>query len=94
MKPLLPEHDLRAERFLLKADHVYHIELVAKDGIAQFLRDGEVVFTFKDPSPLTEGWFGIRTVDATIEISQFRVEAPPSESHAAQEHEKSGAFPP
>ena len=72
-KPLLPEHDLHDKRVLLEANHLYHLELVAQDGVAKFIRDGEVLFTFHDPQPLREGWFGIRTVNAQIEIKAFRV---------------------
>ncbi len=72
-KPLLPQYDLRARPFLLTADHVYRIELRAKDGVIEFVRDGEIVFTYQDRSPLTEGWFGIRTVNAHLEITRFRI---------------------
>ena len=75
-RPLLPEHDLSAPEFLLKADHVYEITLVAgADGRVQFIRDGEVVFNWVDPEPLRRGWFGFRTVDSRIEITEFRVHA-------------------
>lgn len=72
-KPLLAEHDLRESRFLLEADHLYQIELIVEDGVVKFIRDGDVLFTFRDHQPLTSGWFGLRTVDATIEIKNFRV---------------------
>jgi hypothetical protein len=59
-RPLLPEHDLRKAPFLLQANHVYHIRLVARDGLAEVLpRRGEG-FSFRDPVPLTSGWFAIR----------------------------------
>jgi len=73
-RPLLPEHDLSAPEFLLKPDHLYRIELVAgPDGRVQFLRDGEVVFDWVDPEPLTSGWFGFRTVHSRIEVKSFAV---------------------
>lgn len=72
-KPLLPEHDLKGKGILLEPDRIYHLELVAEDGVAKFIRDGEVLFTFRDPHPLTEGWFGLRTVNAHIEIRNFRI---------------------
>jgi hypothetical protein len=75
-RPLLPEHDLSAPEFLLKADHDYRIELVAgADGHVQFIRDGQVVFDWRDPAPLTRGWFAFRTVHSRIEISDFRIHA-------------------
>jgi hypothetical protein len=39
----------------------------------QFLRDGKVIFDFRDPQPLTDGWFGFRTVQSRIEIRDFVV---------------------
>lgn len=73
-RPLLPEHDKSAPALLLKADHWYQIELrVTADGHAQFLRDGELIFDFADPAPLTTGWFGFRTVHSKIEIRHFSV---------------------
>jgi hypothetical protein len=72
-RPLLPEHDLHAPEFLLEADHVYRITLVAAFGRVQFLRDGDVVFDFRDPEPLVAGWFGFRTVHSRMEVSSFQV---------------------
>jgi hypothetical protein len=39
----------------------------------QFQRDGELIFDFTDPEPLTGGWFGFRTVQCRIEIRDFQV---------------------
>ncbi|PTY03182.1 hypothetical protein DB347_22145 [Opitutaceae bacterium EW11] len=75
VKPLLPENDLGKPPYLLQGDRVYHIALIAAGGQAVFIRDGETLFTFRDPKPLTSGWFGFRTVDAQIEIRNFRVTA-------------------
>jgi len=75
-RPLLPAHDLGAPEYLLKADHDYRITLVARtDGRVQFIRDGQVVFDWQDPEPLRSGWFGFRTVESRIEISDFQVHA-------------------
>ena len=73
-RPLLTRHDLAAPEFLLKPDHAYHITLVAgTDGRVQFIRDGEVIFDWTDPEPLRSGWFGFRTVNSRIEISDFKI---------------------
>ena len=75
-RPLLPQHDLSAPKFLLVPDHAYRITLVAgADGHIQFIRDGEVVFDWMDPQPLRSGWFGFRSVDSQIEITDFQVHA-------------------
>ncbi len=72
-RPLLPEHDLNAKKFLLAPNHTYRIRLVARDGIAEYWRDGEKIFTFRDPAPLTGGWFAIRTVRAHLVIRDLRI---------------------
>lgn len=72
-KPLLPEHDLSERRFLLEPNRTYRIRLVAREGVAEYWRDGEKVFTFSDPTPLTRGWFAIRTVRSHLEIRNLQI---------------------
>lgn len=72
-RPLLPEHDLSAEAYMIEADHAYEIRLVAAGGRAQFYRDGELIFDYADDEPLTRGWFGFRTVLSRLVIDDFRV---------------------
>lgn len=73
-KPLLPEHDLTAAKYLLEPNRTYRIEIrVGADGLVKYRRDGEVFFSWRDPSPLREGWFGIRTVKSHQRIANFRV---------------------
>ena len=67
-------YDKQSAEFLLKPDHWYQVELRATaDGHAQFIRDGETIFDFTDPTPLRSGWFGFRTVHSRIEIRNFSV---------------------
>jgi len=76
-RPLLPEHDRQDPAALLQADRAYHIHLlVTTGGRVQFVRDGVVLFDYLDPQPLREGWFGFRTVQSRIEISDFAVYSP------------------
>ena len=75
-RPLLPEHDLSGKNFLLEANHTYHIRLVARDGGAEYWRDGEKLFSFRDPAPLANGWFAFRTVRSHLVIKNFRVTRP------------------
>lgn len=72
-KPLLPEHDLKDQKFLLEPNKTYRMRVVARNGAAEFWRDGEKILSFNDPVPLTEGWFGFRTVKSHLEIRNFRV---------------------
>jgi hypothetical protein len=73
-KPLLPEHDLGDKKFLLVPNKPYRIRVIARDGVAEYWRDGEKIFSFHDPAPLTSGWFGFRTVKSHLEIRNFRVD--------------------
>lgn len=72
-RPLLPEHDLQAPEFLLQPNRTYRIKLVARDGVAEFWRDGEKLFTFTDPAPLASGWFALRTVKSHLEIRNLQI---------------------
>lgn len=76
-RPLAAEHDLSGAEFLLKPDHAYRIMLiVTADGRVQYVRDGTVIFDVRDPEPLLSGWFGFRTVQSRMEVSDFRVYEP------------------
>ena len=73
-RPLLPEHDLATPRFLLEGNRPYRIRLVAREGRAEFWRDGERVFRYEDPQPLQRGWFALRTVRSHLRIEDLRIE--------------------
>ncbi|MSU66633.1 MAG: hypothetical protein EXS38_11145 [Opitutus sp.] len=75
-RPLLPEHDLREKKVLLEPNRTYHLRLVARDGRAEFYRDGEKIFTFRDPTPLTSGWFAIRTVRSHLLVRNVVIKRP------------------
>lgn len=75
-RPLLPEHDLSAKKFLLEGNRPYRIRLVAREGRAEFWRDGERIFTFTDPAPLKSGWFALRTVKSHLRVEDFRIDRP------------------
>jgi len=72
-RPLLPQNDRTEAKFLLKGNRTYKVTLVAAGGRAQYFRDGELLFDYADPAPLTRGWFGFRTVHSHLEIRNFRV---------------------
>lgn len=75
-RPLLPGHERLDKPALLEDGKRYEIEInVLADGTTTWARDGEVLFTFRDPEPLREGWFGFRTVWSRIELRDFRVES-------------------
>jgi hypothetical protein len=72
-KPLLPEHDLREARFLLQPNTTYRLRLVARDGVAEFWRNGERLLAYRDPSPLTRGWFAVRTVKSHLIVRKVKI---------------------
>ncbi|MBC7365446.1 MAG: hypothetical protein H7343_01325 [Undibacterium sp.] len=77
-RPLLPEHDLRDQKFLLAPNHTYRIELTAlPDGTVRFRRDDELIFEYRDPAPLRSGWFALRTVKSHLVIRNLRITHPP-----------------
>ena len=73
-RPLLPEHDLKGPQVLLEGNRDYLIEIESTEHGIRYLRDGVVLFDWTDPRPLTEGYFGFRTVWSHLEIRDFRVE--------------------
>ena len=73
-RPLLPEHDLSGSAYLMQAGKPVRIRVVAQDGVAEYWRDGERIFSFRDPAPLKSGWFAFRTVKSHLAIEEFKVE--------------------
>jgi hypothetical protein len=51
---------------------------VADGSTIQFIRDGEVIFTYQDPEPLKEGWFGFRTTRSHIRFDNIKVTQVPT----------------
>ena len=72
-RPLLPEHDLSESKYLISANKVIKIKIIAYNGIIQYFRDGECFMDFYDPNPYTSGYFGFRTVNNHMTIDNFQV---------------------
>ncbi|WP_029445494.1 DUF6250 domain-containing protein [Cellulophaga baltica] len=72
-RPLLPEHDLTASKFLLKANTTYKIKIIAHEGIIQYYKDDLLIADFQDSQPYTSGYFGLRTVDNHMTVDEFKV---------------------
>jgi hypothetical protein len=72
-KPLLPEHDLRDDEYMLNYNLPIRIQLIADGRRIAYLRDGEIVFDVVDPDPFIDGWFGFRTVHNHMTIDNFRI---------------------
>jgi PcRGLX-like protein C-terminal alpha/alpha toroid domain/PcRGLX-like protein central beta sandwich domain/Domain of unknown function (DUF6250)/PcRGLX-like N-terminal RIFT barrel domain len=67
--------DLQDEQHLLQPNKNYLIQLVVYNGTTEVFVDGEQYFSFTDDAPLTEGYFGFRTVKSHQEMHDFKVYA-------------------
>ena len=76
-RPLLPEHERTTPEFLLEGGKPFRIRVEAHtDGTVRYWRNEKLVFEWKDPQPLTAGWFGFRTVKSHQQIRNFVVSRP------------------
>jgi hypothetical protein len=73
MRPLLPEHDLRAPAALLVPNHQQRITLVADGSHIEYRRDGATLFRLDDPAPYVAGWFALRTTASHLRVSHLRI---------------------
>ena len=65
--------DLKDEHHLLQPNKTYLIQLVVDKGTTSVFVDGEQYFLFTDNAPLTEGYFGFRTVKSHQKMDDFKV---------------------
>ena len=65
--------DLQDEHHLLQPNKTYFIQIVVYNGTTKLYVDGEQYFSFTDDEPLTEGYFGFRTVKSNQEMDDFKV---------------------
>ncbi|WP_282015024.1 DUF6250 domain-containing protein [Marinifilum flexuosum] len=72
-KPLLAGHDLSAPDVLIEANKTYRIQLIALNGRVQFIRDGAIIYDFKDEDAYEKGWFGIRTINNHMSVDNVKV---------------------
>lgn len=72
-RPLLPEHDLAEQRFLLSPEVPVRIQLLAAGSTISYLASGERFFSYEDPAPYTSGWFAFRTVTSHFKLRNFRI---------------------
>ena len=72
-RPLLPEHDLSDEQYMLRYNVPIKIQLIADGQRIAYVRDGEVIYDVHDPNPYTDGWFGLRTVNNHMTVDNFKI---------------------
>ncbi|MBS1564354.1 MAG: methyltransferase [Bacteroidetes bacterium] len=58
---------------LLQAGKTYHITTIVRDGLTEFYVDGELYFSFTDPSPLRQGYFGFRSTKSKQYIDDLKI---------------------
>nr|WP_163267182.1 DUF6250 domain-containing protein [Dysgonomonas sp. 216] len=61
------------EDHLLKPNHWYDIKIVCKGRYIKYYINGELIVDFQDDSPYTSGWFGFRTTQSRIRLTDFKV---------------------
>ncbi|MCU4174043.1 DUF6250 domain-containing protein [Carboxylicivirga sp. N1Y90] len=72
-RPCLPEHDLDDVKYLITANQVNAIRIIVYNDHVQYYRNGELIYDFKDRSPYSSGFFGIRTYKNHMTIDNFKV---------------------
>lgn len=65
--------DLADPAHLLQANRSYAIEIAVVDGCTRVLVDGKTYFSYFDPAPLREGYFGFRTTHSRQRIEHFQI---------------------
>jgi hypothetical protein len=58
---------------LLQANHDYQVEIAVKDGCTRVVMDGQQYFAWRDPQPLTQGYFGFRTTWSRQTIANLKI---------------------
>lgn len=70
-KRLLAEYLDKAH--LLEGNREYAVSIAVVDGCTSVSVDGETIFSYRDPQPLKDGYFGFRTTWSRQEIDDFEV---------------------
>lgn len=58
---------------LLKPNRDYQVEIAVYNGCTRMLVDGQEYFSYRDPKPLTSGYFGFRTTWSRQTIDNLRI---------------------
>ena len=59
---------------LLESDRDYRIEIAVYEGCTRVRVDGNTWFTYRDPHPLTSGWFGLRTTWSRQTVDDLKIQ--------------------
>lgn len=75
VRPILPEHDRSGPADMLVPNRWTQIRLAADGSRIAVERDGEPLFTHRDPAPYTRGWFALRTTKSHLRIRNLRIDS-------------------
>lgn len=73
--PILKEYKDAAH--LNVANRWRHIRVEAEGMRIRYYIDGECIVDYRDPQPLTEGWFGLRTTWSRLRVTNFHCHTEP-----------------
>lgn len=63
------------ESHLLQPNHWYHVKIQNEGNRVMYYIDGNLLVDYRDPFPLTSGWFGFRTTLSHVKITNFHYTA-------------------
>ncbi|WP_209329394.1 DUF6250 domain-containing protein [Lunatimonas salinarum] len=72
-KPLLPEHDLSDEAYLIVPNVPNRIRIIVYNNTIQYWRNEQLIFDVYDAAPYESGYFAFRTVNNHLLIDDFNV---------------------
>jgi rhamnogalacturonan endolyase len=70
-RQLIGEHKDKAH--LLLPNHIYRVKISVNKGLVEYWMDGELYFSYPDPSPLTSGYFGFRSTKSHQQIHNIKI---------------------
>lgn len=65
--------DLKDEEFLLQPNKEYVVKTIVYNGRTSTFVNDKKIFSFQDPDPLKEGYFGFRTTQSRHVIDDFKI---------------------
>ncbi|MEO7578728.1 MAG: DUF6250 domain-containing protein [Massilia sp.] len=65
--------ELNDTAHLLRPNHEYAVQIAVYKGCTRVLIDGEEYVNYRDPAPLTHGYFGFRTTWSRQEVDDFKI---------------------
>lgn len=72
-RPMPLEYDYRTKEYHIVPNQNITIRIEVCGHWVRYKRNGELVYEMYDPSPLTKGYFGFRTVNNHMKVTRFEV---------------------